>query len=135
MDIGHTISFKNTCQITSFQIYHSFVVLSDLWILSYVECVGRRLETEAHYGSTSYVTPNRVCTRAATKPFFSKGTLKRHKCHQHAETCPYVCDVCGKSFALQTDLRRHKARESGKLNANVTFVGLRRRVRGHWWIT
>ena len=68
VDIGHTISFKNTCQITSFQVYHSFVVLSDLWILSYVECVGRRLETEAHYSSTSYVTPNRVCTRAATKP-------------------------------------------------------------------
>ena len=67
VDIGHTISFENTCQITSFQAYHSFVVLSDLWILSYVECVGRRLETEAHYGSTSYVTPNRVCTSAATK--------------------------------------------------------------------
>ena len=26
------------------------------------------LVTEAHYGSTSYITPNRVCTRAATKP-------------------------------------------------------------------
>ena len=54
VDIGHTqnyLSFKNSCQITSFQVYHSFVVLADLWILSYVECVGRRLETEAHYGS------------------------------------------------------------------------------------
>ena len=48
VDIGHTISFKNTCQVTSFHVYHSFLVLSDLWILSYVECVGRRLETEGH---------------------------------------------------------------------------------------
>ena len=53
------------------------------------------------------------------KTFFSKGTLKRHQCHQHAETCPYVCDVCGKSFALQTDLRRHKARESDKFKCDI----------------
>ena len=63
------------------------------------------------------------------KTFFSKGTLKRHQCHQHADTCPYVCGVCGKSFALQTDLR-HKARESGKLKYKCDICGFKAESKG-----
>ena len=127
VDIGHTKSFKNTCQITSFQVYHSFV--------EYVHCTFRSMDPVLC----------RVCGQAfrnrsllwqhelrhskqglyscCNKTFFLKGTLKRHQCHQHAETCPYACDVCGKSFALQTDLRRHKARESGKLKYTCDICG------------
>ena len=36
-----------------------------------------------------------------------------------------MCDVCGKSFALQTDLRRHKARESGKLKYKCDICGFK----------
>ena len=60
---------------------------------------------------------------------FSKGTLKHHRCHQHAETCPFVCDVCGKGYALQTDLRRRKAGE-GKLKFTCDICGFKAECKG-----
>ena len=64
------------------------------------------------------------------KTFFSKGTLQRHRCHQHAETCPFVCDACDKGFALQTDMRRHKASEAGKLKSACDICGFKVESKG-----
>lgn len=57
------------------------------------------------------------------KTVLSKDTFKWHWCHQHGETCPHICEVCGKGFALQTDLRRHQARETRKLKLTCDICG------------
>lgn len=64
------------------------------------------------------------------KHFFSKATLKRHRCHQHGEVCQYVRETCGKGFAIQTDLRRHKAREAGMLKLNCDVCGFKAECQG-----
>ena len=64
------------------------------------------------------------------KLFYSKGTYKRHRCHQHGEACPHTCETCGKGFALATDLRRHKAREDGKLKLTCDICNFKAESQG-----
>ncbi|KAH3794179.1 hypothetical protein DPMN_147710 [Dreissena polymorpha] len=49
------------------------------------------------------VAPYRCCGRM----IYSKANLTRHRCAARKETKEFVCETCGRSFAIMADLRAH----------------------------
>jgi len=64
------------------------------------------------------------------KSFISKSHLQRHRCHVHKETKTYICSTCGKGFAIQSDLNRHKRREQQNLKFKCDECGFTSETQG-----
>lgn len=71
--------------------------------------------------SRKYPVPNGQKTARARYNCCAK--LFISKSHVHKETQTYICSTCGKGFAIQSDLNRHKRREQQNLKFKYDECG------------